>query len=60
MQYEAGESFPLLTPLPQTYDQLTDWEKVDRCYRDNHFCPGIYPFVFMKEMRSPRTSQVLR
>ena len=50
----------ILSPIPETYQTLPDLEKVSKCHDEGHYAKDIYPFVFLKEGFSPKTTEVLR
>lgn len=56
---DFGETFPVFTQMPNDLQSLSDVEKTDRCFENNFFCEGIFPFVFLSERDYPKTIESL-
>ena len=60
LRFSEGDRLPVKTQMPQNFEGISDLHKVEKCMNGNHYCSGIYPFVFLKEGRNVSTANVLQ
>ena len=60
MSFIYGELLPVMTRMPIEFEALPILEKTKKCHEGNFYCQGVYPFIFIKEQKSPRTCEELK